>query len=101
MTQMTLFNNDVNEFPTSENLVMLGDRGSSKKRYLWLVEVQIAPGVYVPVSNFASPTRNHARSYAREYRKSHNKITRVTPYKACVDSRKRNNRQIVSERLDY
>lgn len=76
-----------------------GDHASSANHYLWAVEVQVdRRGVWIPL-RLVSTSRADARSIARRHR-AVGKEVRVVPYKACIDSKGRHNRQVTSERLD-
>lgn len=77
-----------------------GDVASLKKReVVWVVEL-LGDNGWAPSYHSGFLTRSEARQFARE-RRSYGWNTRVVPYKACVDTKVRVNRQAASERLDY
>jgi len=71
-----------------------GDVASSVT-VMWIVETK-AGGFWHPRFDTASNTRKRARDIARSMWMK----TRVVPYKACIDTQGRHNRQVCSERLD-
>lgn len=84
-----------------------GDKASSKANYIWLVE-KLWRGQWVPAPVHNTPgglqhttrsSREQARHVARELRMMGHEV-RIVPYKACLDTRGRHNRQVTSERLD-
>lgn len=76
-----------------------GDIASSAANYLWVVERQVdSRGVWVPL-RLVNGTREGARDLARRHRANGSEV-RVVPYKACIDTKGRHNRQVTSERLD-
>jgi len=76
-----------------------GDKASDSYSTLWVTEI-LVEGEYVPAGNIGFATREAARQEARYWRLCQGAKTRVTPYKACIDTKGRHNRQITSERLD-
>jgi hypothetical protein len=75
-----------------------GDQAPNPNAAIWVVEYEVAAGVWYRLG-LSCPTRQRARQIAKAHRAS-GKNTRVVPYKACIDSKGRHNRQITSERLD-
>jgi hypothetical protein len=78
-----------------------GDQAPNPNACLWVVETCVDPRgpIWHPRFDTACHSRKRAREVARGMRAGGFE-TRVVPYKACVDSKGRHNRQILSERLD-
>jgi hypothetical protein len=93
MTQQELFPS------VSGQIDVRGDVASDKGRYRWVVEMFMADGSWYPHYTTYG-TRHEAREFAANER-TYGEITRIVPYKACLDSKGRHNRQVSSERLDY
>lgn len=74
-----------------------GDVASSAGALFWIVEKKIA-GAWFPLRR-VQLTREDARAHARGQRIRGAEV-RIVPYKACIDTQGRHNRQITSERLD-
>lgn len=77
-----------------------GDQESSKQHYVWGVQVFWRGQWCTACDAGFHALRSEARAEARVMRAAGEEV-RVVPYKACIDTKGRFNRQILSERLDY
>ena len=91
--------NDFDSLPT-------GDKASSKTNYVWVLE-KFHKGRWIPaptlwmglnLQHIVRSKRESVRHIARELRLMGHEV-RVVPYKMCLDSLGRTNRQVKSERL--
>jgi hypothetical protein len=105
MIHSDLLDSQPNDFDWQEP----GDKASSQTNVIWAVEQynfnkeawEPAPVFFLDgeLVQCTGSTRQAARYYARRLRER-GRETRVVPYKACLDTKGRHNRQVKSERLD-
>ena len=74
-----------------------GDIASDKSQYLWVVECKVGEDEWTPTYK-TTTNRRDARLIAAEFR-SYGEVVRIIPYKACIDSKGRHNRQVQGERI--
>ena len=97
----------LDSYPNDFDSRPYGDVASSQSNYVWVVE-KFHQGHWGPcpfhlirgkLNSAVRAKRDDAREIAKYLRiLGHN--VRVVPYKACLDTRGRHNRQVKSERLD-